>query len=65
MSEYSSKTTADLKTIQQWAEEREGKPSRVKRTADGKGGGVLQIDFPGYSGFIYYSLHSFCILHYK
>ncbi|HEX8277661.1 MAG TPA: hypothetical protein VF540_03170 [Segetibacter sp.] len=50
MSESSSKTTTDLKTIQKWAEERDGKPSRVKSTADGKGGGVLRIDFPGYSG---------------
>ncbi len=50
MSEASSKTTTDLKVIQKWAEEREGKPSRVKSTADGDGGGVLRIDFPGYSG---------------
>jgi len=50
MSESSSKTTTDLKTIQKWAEERDGKPSRVKSTADKNGGGVLRIDFPGYSG---------------
>ena len=50
MSEGSSKTTTDLKTIQKWAEERDGKPSRVKSTADKDGGGVLRIDFPGYSG---------------
>jgi hypothetical protein len=50
MSESSSQTTTDLKVIQKWAEEREGKPSRVKSTADDKGGGVLRIDFPGYSG---------------
>ncbi|MDB5248941.1 MAG: 1,4-alpha-glucan branching enzyme [Segetibacter sp.] len=50
MSESSSQTTTDLKTIQTWAEERGGKPSRVKSTADDEGGGVLRIDFPGYSG---------------
>lgn len=50
MSESSSKTTTELNEIQQWAEAREGKPSRVKSTADGEGGGVLRIDFPGYSG---------------
>jgi hypothetical protein len=50
MSEGSSKTTTDLETIKKWAEERDGKPSRVKSTADKDGGGVLRIDFPGYSG---------------
>lgn len=50
MLKSSSKTTTDLKTIQKWAEERDGKPSRVKSTADDDGGGVLRIDFPGYSG---------------
>lgn len=47
----SSKTTTDLKTIKKWAEERDGKPAVVKSTHDDKkGGGVLRIDFPGYSG---------------
>jgi len=46
----SSKTTTDHKTIQKWAEEREGKPSIVKSTHDKDGGGVLRINFPGYSG---------------
>jgi hypothetical protein len=32
------------------AEEREGKPSRVKSAADKKGRGVLRINFPGYLG---------------
>jgi hypothetical protein len=50
MSEASSHTTTDLKTIKKWAEERGGKPSRVISTADKDGGGVLRIDFPGYSG---------------
>lgn len=50
MSESSSKTTTDLKTIQKWAEERDGKPTRVKSTGDKKGGGLLRINFPGYLG---------------
>ena len=50
MSEASSKTTTDPKVIQKWAEERGGKPSRVISTADDEGGGLLRIDFPGYSG---------------
>ena len=52
MSSHSSKTTTDLKEIKQWAEEREGKPSRVKGTGNDKkdDGGVLRINFPGYSG---------------
>ncbi len=50
MSESSSKTTTELEVIKKWAEERGGKPSRVKSTADDDGGGVLRIDFPGYSG---------------
>jgi hypothetical protein len=50
MSESSSKTTTDLETIRQWAEEREGKPSRVRGTEDNEGGGVLRINFPGYGG---------------
>jgi len=50
MSESSSKTTTELEVIKKWAEEREGKPSRVKSTADDEGGGLLRIDFPGYTG---------------
>jgi hypothetical protein len=46
----SSKTTKDLKEIRKWAEERDGKPAIVKGTASKEGGGVLRIDFPGYSG---------------
>lgn len=45
-----SKTTTDLKEIRQWAEERDGKPVKVKGTGNKNGGGVLRIDFPGYSG---------------
>ena len=50
-SSSSSKTTTDLKEIKKWAEERDGKPSIVKSTANDKeGGDVLRINFPGYSG---------------
>jgi glutathione synthase/RimK-type ligase-like ATP-grasp enzyme len=45
-----ARTTTDPAEIKQWVEERGGKPARVKSTASGKGGGVLRIDFPGYSG---------------
>jgi hypothetical protein len=51
MSSLSSKTTTDLREIKRWAEERGGKPVVVKGTEkDGKGAGVLRIDFPDYSG---------------
>ena len=46
-----SNTTTDLEEIKQWAEARDGKPSRVKGTESGKNNdGVLRINFPGYSG---------------
>ena len=44
-----SKTTTDLKVIQKWAEERDGKPTKVKGVG-GKDDGIIRIDFPGYSG---------------
>ena len=44
-----SKTTTDHEEIRRWAEERNGHPATVKRTAKG-GAGILRIDFPGYSG---------------
>lgn len=50
MAKSSSQKTTDLKVIQKWAEQRDGKPSRVKSTADDEGGGLLRIDFPGYRG---------------
>lgn len=43
-----SKTTTDHNTIRKWAEEHDGKPSRVKGTGD-KEGGLLRINFPGYA----------------
>ena len=51
MSTHSSQTTTNLDEIKKWAEARDGKPSVVKDTEkDGKGAGVLRINFPGYSG---------------
>lgn len=47
----SSRTTTELSEIRKWAEKRGGKPSRVVGTEDkDEQGGVLRIDFPGYSG---------------
>ncbi|WP_247236666.1 hypothetical protein [Telluribacter sp. SYSU D00476] len=51
MSSHSSKTTTDLKEIQQWAEQRQGKPAKVKGAGNtDEGEGLIRIDFPGYSG---------------
>ena len=43
MSEANRLTDHDA--IRAWAEAREARPSRVKTTADGNGGGVLRFDF--------------------
>ena len=45
-----SKTTTDHRQIQNWVEERGGKPATVKQTARKDEPGVLRVDFPGYSG---------------
>lgn len=45
-----SRTTTDHETIIQWAEDRDGHPATVKRTAKDDDPGLLRIDFPGYSG---------------
>jgi hypothetical protein len=45
-----SKTTTNHEEIRKWAEERNGKPSHVKRTGGAHDAGILRIDFPGYSG---------------
>lgn len=42
-----SEVTTEHKTIRQWAEERDGKPARVKGTGNDDSSGVLRIDFPG------------------
>jgi hypothetical protein len=48
--ERSAHTTTDHEFIRRWAEERDGKPSHVKRTGGKDDPGILRIDFPGYSG---------------
>jgi hypothetical protein len=42
----SSKRTTDHRQIRRWAEERAGKPARVRLTGDGGDVGLLRIDFP-------------------
>lgn len=50
-SSKSNTSTRDHDTIRAWVEKRGGVPSVVKGTAKKKdGGGILRIDFPGYSG---------------
>jgi hypothetical protein len=44
----SAKLTTDHETIRRWAEQRGGKPARVKGTGRGPGDpGILRIDLPG------------------
>jgi len=45
-----TRTTTDHDEIRQWAEERGGKPARVRGTGSGEGDGILRIDFPGGAG---------------
>ncbi|HEY8188984.1 MAG TPA: hypothetical protein VIF64_23150 [Pyrinomonadaceae bacterium] len=45
-----AEVTTDHEKIRQWVEERGGHPARVKGTDKGDGGGLLRIDYPGYSG---------------
>ena len=45
-----SKVTIDHDEIKAWVEERGGRPARVKGTEDKDGGGLLRIDYPGFSG---------------
>lgn len=45
-----SKTTTDHEEIRNWVEERGGNPARVKDSAKGGKGGLLRIDYPGFSG---------------
>ncbi|MBP7147107.1 MAG: hypothetical protein KBD01_06155 [Acidobacteria bacterium] len=46
----SAKPIIDHEQIRRWAEERGGKPSRVKGTGREDDVGMIRIDFPGYSG---------------
>jgi hypothetical protein len=45
-----AKRTTDHDEIRKWVEERGGHPARVKGTANKDGGGLLRIDYPGYTG---------------
>ena len=47
-----SKVTTNHSEIRRWVEERGGHPAKVKGTerAGESGGGLLRIDYPGYSG---------------
>lgn len=45
-----SKVTTNHDEIQRWVEERGGSPARVKGTAEEGVGGLLRIDYPGYTG---------------
>ncbi len=45
-----SKKTTNHQTIRSWVEERGGCPARVKGTEEGKGAGLLRIDYTGFSG---------------
>jgi hypothetical protein len=42
--------THDHETIRQWVEERDARPSRVKRTGSADDPGIPRIDFPGDGG---------------
>ena len=45
-----AKRTTDHEEIRKWVEGHDGKPSRVKGTGGKDDGGLLRINFPGYSG---------------
>lgn len=45
-----SKTTTNHDEIRRWVEERGGFPARVKGTDERGAGGVLRIDYPGFTG---------------
>ena len=45
-----SKTTTNHDEIRRWVEERGGFPARVKETDNQGEGGVLRIDYPGFTG---------------
>lgn len=45
-----SKTTTNHDEIRRWVEERGGFPARVKETDKQGAGGLLRIDYPGFTG---------------
>jgi hypothetical protein len=50
MATSQSTTTTDHDEIRRWAEERRGRPARVKGTGDDSDPGILRIDLPGGAG---------------
>ena len=46
----SARPLTDHDEIRRWAEERNAKPSCVRRTGGGNDVGMIRLDFPGYSG---------------
>ena len=50
MTQHTTKVTVDHDEIRRWAEERGGRPARVKGTGNDGDPGVIRIDFPGYTG---------------
>jgi hypothetical protein len=49
MADSTTLETTDHEVIRAWAERRGAKPAMVRDTKSGEGG-VLRLDFPGYSG---------------
>lgn len=49
-SKSKSRTLTDHNEIRSWAEERDAKPSAVRRTESQDDVGIIRLDFPGYSG---------------
>jgi hypothetical protein len=47
---HGTRRTDNHDTIRKWAEERNARPTRVKRTGGDGDPGILRLDFPGYSG---------------
>ncbi|MDQ1620976.1 MAG: hypothetical protein QOE19_3545 [Actinomycetota bacterium] len=47
MAPNESKTTTDHDEIRRWAQERGGRPARVKGTERGDDVGILRVDFSG------------------
>ncbi len=45
-----SNTTTNHNEIRRWVSERGGRPAVVKGTEGKRSGGVLRIDYPGFSG---------------
>ena len=45
-----TQVTTDHEEIRNWVEERDGSPARVKNTDKAGSGGLLRIDYPGFSG---------------